>query len=156
MRRKPEDLKVAQLPEWAQIWDQRIRAWFTGYRTDFTKRHVHTFVKAKTFDGTLTPLTTESIEVDGYSKFLLEVDLDVTGAPTDIVIDVEFSDDNATFYKYMIGPFGDLRWEDSAGDKKECLDGPVIAKYMRLKLTSTGCTTSAYFLMNVKAILARP
>ena len=44
-----------------------------------------------------------------YRKFALLLNLDVTLAPTDIVIRVEVSDDNAKWYQYMNGPFGDIR-----------------------------------------------
>jgi hypothetical protein len=81
------------------------------------------------------------------------VNLDVTGAPTDIVIAVQFSDDRVTWFNYVIGPFGDLRYEDAAGDKKECLDFPILAPFMRLYLVATGSGPGATFLMTCKVVL---
>jgi hypothetical protein len=51
----------------------------------------------------------------------------------------------------MIGPWGDLRYIDA--DKKECLDFPIIAHYMRLRAVSSGCSSSNYFTVTVKAVL---
>lgn len=153
MRAKPKDLKQCKLVESALIFDESIGEWEVAYRKDFKRQKTHTFVDAVTFDATDETYTSKPFECIAYSTFLLLINLDVTGSPTDIYIDVEFSDDRANWYKYMRGPFGDLRWEDGAGDKKECIDGPVLARYMRLKLTSSGCATGATFLMTVKAIL---
>ena len=83
---------------------------------------------------------------------MLLIDLDVTNNPTDILIDVEFADTKAKGYKYMNGLFGDLRYEDGAGDKLECVGDFVRGMFMRLKLTSSGCDGSNTFLMTIKGI----
>ena len=115
-------------------------------------RFIHTFVNAVTFAAADEAYTSPSFKCADYSEFLLLINLDVTGAPTDIYANIEFSDDNSNFFKYMLGPFGDLRYEDTAGDKKECLLIPVLAPYVRVQLVSSGCAGGATFLMTVKGI----
>lgn len=94
-------------------------------------------------------------EVADYRKFALLIDLAVTGSPTDVVLSVEFSDDGTIFYKFMNGPFGDLRYESTAGDKLEAVFGEIMAPYMRLTATSTGCDGSNKFTLTVKIVLGK-
>jgi len=140
------------LPEAAIIWTGGKEKWEVAYRTDYRRHKPITFVDNILFNAAGQTYTSDILRCAPYRNFLLLIDLNVTGVPTDMVIDVKFSDDQAKFYKYMHGPFGDLRYEDSAGDKLECIDGPILASYMQLKLTSSGCDGSKTFLMTVKAI----
>lgn len=149
---KPK-LEYPRLPEFAFIWDERDNKFYVGYRRDFFRQKVVEFVKGITFNSAGMTYTSEEYHSVAYREFVLLVNLDVTGAPTDIYINVEFSDDRATWYKYMNGPFGDLRWEDAAGDKKEAISGPILAPWMRLYLVSSGCTATKTFKMTVKVIL---
>ena len=153
MGTKPKDLEIPQLSDIALIWDNEDNDWVIGYRKDFAKHKTHRFVDNVTFDATDEAYTSDPFECAGYDKFLLLINLDVIDTPTDIVIAVEFSDGEATWYKYMRGPFGDLRYEDDAGDKKECIDGVVRAKQMRVVLTSSGCSGTNKFRVTIKAIL---
>jgi len=105
----------------------------------------------QTFNAALTSYTSSSIRCDAHRYFALLIDLDVTGAPTDIVFSVWFSHDNTTFFKYMNGPFGDLRYEDAAGDKLEAIHGDISGKYVKLTAVATGTGEQALF--NVDAIL---
>ena len=152
---QPKDTapKQPKLPESALIYDFSEHKLITAYRKDFKRHDSIILINAVTFNATVTTFTGYSFEVPAYYKALLLVDLGVTLAPTDIVISVEFSDDNINFYKYMYGPLGDLRYEDAAGAKTECLSIPIIAKYMRAKATATGTSASALFKLTVKAIL---
>ena len=76
------------------------------------------------------------------------------GAPTDILIEIEQSDGGGTWYKYMTGPFGDLRYVSGAGDKKECIDGEVRAHYFRVKVTATGTTAADTFTLSLRVEFA--
>ena len=141
------------LPEAAFVWVGGKEKWEIAYRTDYKRIKTINFVDNILFDTANETYTSDIVKCAPFRNFMLLINLQVTGAPTDIVTDVRFSDDRANFYKYMIGPFGDLRYEDTAGDKMECIAGPVIAPYMQLKLSSTGCAVGKTFLMTVKAIL---
>lgn len=149
---KPKELKQIQLNETALIWDESDRGFVVGYRTDWRRQKVVTFLDKITFEVAITTYTSRQFHCAGYRDMLLLVNLDVTGAPTDIVLSVEFSDDSANWFKYMIGPFGDLRWEDGAGDKKESLNLPCLAPYVRVKGVATGTGAGATFLMTVKGV----
>lgn len=150
--KKPEREQPV-LSDAALIWDSSTGKFELAYRTDYKRQKTILPVDNILFNSANQIYTSKTIYCAAYRNFLLLIDLDVTGAPTDIVIDVKFSDDKATWYKYMRGPFGDLRYEDSAGDKKECLDGIILSPYMQIKLTSAGCDGAKTFLMAVKAIL---
>ena len=152
---QPKDAPPRQpkLPESALVYDFSEHKLITAYRKDFKRHDVVTLINAVTFNASVTSFTGYSFEVPAYYKALILINLGVTLAPTDIIISIEFSDDNINWYKYMIGPFGDLRYEDAAGAKTESLSMPVMAKYMRAKAVATGTSATALFTLTVKAIL---
>jgi len=115
----------------------------------------HTFVDGVVFNSTDEDYTSDSLNVSNYRDFDLLIDLGVTLAPTDIVIRAQFSDDDITYRNYMNGPFGDLRFEDGAGDKNEALIGKVIAPYMKIYALSSGCDGTNKFILTVKAVLSK-
>lgn len=120
-----------------------------------TAQKVQTLVSAVVFNSAAEAYTSASVDCSGYRKFLLEINLDVTLAPTDINIQVQFSDDDVTFYNFMNGPFGSLLYEDSAGDKLACVSGDCLAQYIRVYVLSSGCDASNTFLLTCKLILTR-
>lgn len=152
MPEKQSDLVQPLLVETALVWNDTTGKWEIAYRTDFRRQRTITLVDKILFNSSGQAYTSDIINCAAYRNLLLLINLKVTGAPTDIVIDTKFSDDRANFFKYMRGPFGDLRYEDSAGDKMECIDGPILASYMQLMLTSSGCDGSKTFLMTIKAV----
>ena len=115
-------------------------------------RGIHTFIDATVFDDAPTTETSESFDTSNFKKFNLLIELAVTNTPTDILIELEFSDDDVTFYKLMNGPFGDLRYEDGAGDLKETVSGKdiMLDRYMRVKVTATGTDATDKFALTVK------
>lgn len=146
-------VKQARLPESALIWDNSDHQFVTAFRSDFKRQFTIILLDAVTFNAVTTSKSSNIFEVPAYKNGLLLINLDVTGAPTDIVFDLEFSDDRVTWFKYMIGAFGDLRYEDAAGDKKECLNFPILAPFIRLSSTATGTDAVKTFLITAKAIL---
>ena len=153
MGQKRPEVKYETLPEFAYIYDESDQKGVIAYRTDYRRQKTVTFIKKISFDADITTYTSEPFHCAGYRDGLLLINLDVIGAPTDIVFNVEFSDDRSNWYKYMIGPFGDLRYENAAGDKMESVNFPVLAPHMRIKGVATGTGQGAIFLMTVKAIL---
>lgn len=115
----------------------------------------HTFIDGVVFDSTDEDYTSDSRDVSNYRDFGLLIDLDVTLAPTDIVVRVQFSDDDVTYRDYMNGPFGDLRYEDGAGDKNEAVVGKVIAPYMKIYALSSGCDGTNKFALTAKVVLSK-
>ena len=153
MHGKNQPIKIAHLPESAQIFDSSDHQFVTAYRKDFKRVKTIVLLDAVTFNASVTTKTGKLFEVIAYRDALILINLDVTSTPTDIVFEIEFSHDRQNWFKYVIGAFGDLRYEDAAGDKKECLEIPLLAPYMRCKATATGTSGSALFLTTVKAIL---
>lgn len=153
MRNKPENLEQPQLLESAQVWDESTHQWITAYRKGWKRQRTVILIDGVTFNASTTTKTSTCFECRAYTSFLLLHNLDVTGTPTDILVELEFSDDLINWYKYMQGPFGDLRWEDGAGDKLECVNGPVLAPYVRIKVTATGTDGDNTFKSTVKLIL---
>lgn len=145
--------KQATLPESAQIWDISTQKFITAYRKDFKRQKTLTLIDAITFNAATTTKTGILFDVAAYASALILIDVDVTGAPTDIIFELEFSVDRVNWYKYMMGPFGDLRYEDAAGDKQECLELVILAPYMRCKTTATGTDATKTFKATVKAIV---
>ena len=146
-------IKQARLPESAQVWDSSDLQFVEAFRKDFKRQKRITLIDAVTFNAVTTTTTGKLFEVPAYANALICVDIDVTGAPTDILIDIQFSFDRILWCKYMVGPFGDLRYEDGAGDKKECLDIPILAPYIRGYAIATGTDASKTFKLSVYAVL---
>lgn len=134
-----------------QLWDERDLKWKLAYEAKFKRLETIQFVKDVLFDSAAEVYTSAVFECAAFKEFMLLIDLDVTLAPTDIQIWVEFSHDNANFFKLMDGPFGSLMYEDAAGDKKECVTGKIIAHWMRIYVVSSGCTSTATFKLSVTA-----
>lgn len=152
MSRK-NSLPYLKLPEAAFLWNDREVDWELAWRRNFRRQRTVTFIDNITFNASTTTKTSDPYYCGPYATFLLLHKLTVASTPTNIVIDVEFSDDRANWYKYMRGPFGDLRWEDSAGNKTESIDGPIIAPWIRIIITATGTTATKTFTSTVKLVL---
>lgn len=112
----------------------------------------HLFVDAVVFDSTAEAYTSESFDCSDYSNMLLLVNHAVTLTPTDIVIKIQFSFDNVTFYDYICAFWGDLRYATAQGNLKESMNCKVLAPYVRLYLLSAGCTATKYFTETINAI----
>lgn len=119
------------------------------------QQKIQTFVDGVVFNSSAEAYTSAALDVSDYRNFSLLIDLAVALAPTDIVIRVQFSDDNVTYYNLMNGPFGDLRYEDTAGAKLEAVFGNIMASYMKVYVLSSGCDATNFFTLTVKAILGK-
>ncbi len=149
----PEGFPAQKLNDVALIWDPDSESWAISYRTDFKRLKAITLIDNITFDANTTTHTGKVFDIKPYRDCYILINVAVTSAPTDILIDIEVSDDYTTFYKYMQGPFGDLRYEDAAGDKKEALPFPLRVPYMRVKATATGTSGTNKFTLTVKAAM---
>lgn len=138
----------------ARIRDGDEGEWEAGYLMVYRRLKTVKFVDYIVFNNTTTTYTSNKFLSVPYSKFLLLIDLAVANAPTDLLIEIEMSDGGGTWYKYMAGPFGDLRYEDAAGNKKECIDGDVRAHYFRIKITATGTDATNTFTLSVRTEFA--
>lgn len=145
--------EVMDLREFIRLWNERDSEWDNAFLKTVRRRKEFTPIDAVTFDNVTTTKTSESIYSAPYDDFLLLINLDITSTPTDIIIDVEFSQDNAQFFKLMNAPFGSLMYEDSAGDIDEALHGRILADYMRIKATATGTDATNKFALTLIAIL---
>jgi len=99
-----------------------------------------------------TSSTSGSISTMNYRNFVLYLDIDSTGAPTDLVFEVQFSDDNVNFYKLTDHWYGDLRYEDvaTASRIRESMGYYIQGRYVRLVATVTGGSATAYFTVTAK------
>ena len=114
-----------------------------------------TCIDAVAFNDVVTTSTSTGVRCVPFHDFLIMIKLAVGGTPTDIVFSVEFSEDNVTFYKYMNGPFGDLRYEDAAGAKSESVSGRCLGKYIRVSATATGTSEQNTFTVTVLLMIAK-
>lgn len=120
-----------------------------------TKQAGSTPVNNITFDDDPTTYTSAEIDCSGYRKFLLRIRLAVTDTPTSLQIIVQFSHGGGTYENYMIGPFGSLMYEDSAGAKNECIDGECLGPKMRIYVVAVGTTAVHKFTLTCKLVLTR-
>jgi len=149
-----KELKETELLDAARIYDRKELKWVHAWVKQFRRVKTVVALANVVFDNVTTTRTSSSIHCEPYSKFSLFVDLKVTGTPTDLLVEVFFSDDNIKFYKLMNGPFGDLRYEDSAGDLMECIQGRVDGSYMQIKATATGTTAANKFTLTCKVVFS--
>ncbi len=149
---KTPKLKQGHLVASAHIWDDNFNDWETAWEKRFKRQRFINF-----FDA-LPLITTdnyysESFYCAPYANALIEIDIpDTTGTPTCILIAVEWSHDNANFYKYQNDFYGDLRWEDVGAPYKESFSLPVLAPYVRFRTISQGASAQAFFTLTLKCI----
>lgn len=146
--------KAKAYPESGFVFDERDGKLKVAYETRLRRLETVEFVKNILFNSAGETYTSKVFECAPFKKFLLFNDIVVTGAPTTIQIWVEFSHNNAGWFKLMDGPFGSLMYEDSAGDKKECVQGKICAHWMRLHVVSVGCDASKTFKLSANAELS--
>jgi len=95
-----------------------------------------------------TERISKPIQTSPYRKFHLYLDIDSTSTPTDLRVKVQFRNPNdEKWYTYKQGPFASLYWEDqdTASGIQESFSGDCAGREMRLTLTGSGTTSSAYF-----------
>jgi hypothetical protein len=135
------------------LWDkaeQKIKSvWQRAWKRQETIR----LFSALIFNAVTTTKSSVIISSAAFSDFLLLINLGVTLVPTDITLAVEFSADGVNFHQLMNGPFGSLMYEDSAGAKKECVHGKILAPYMRVTATATGTSATALFTLTLDVVL---
>jgi len=148
-----EELKETELLDAARIYDRKELKWVHAWVKQFRRVKTVVALNNVVFDNVTTTRTSSSIHCEPYSKFSLFIDLKVTGTPTNLLIGVFFSDDNIKFYKLMNGFWGDLRYEDTAGDLMECVQGRLTGSFMQIKATATGTSATDKFTLTVKAVL---
>jgi len=120
-----------------------------------TKQVGSTPVNNITFNADPTTYTSAEIDCSGYRKFLLRIRLTVTNTPTTIQIIVQFSQGGDTYENYMRGPFGSLMYEDGAGSKNECIEGPVLGAKMKIRVVALGTNGTDKFTLTCKLNLTR-
>ena len=114
---------------------------------------ITTLIDAVRIDNDPTTSSSSKLDVHDFSKGLLFIDIDSTLAPTDLLIDLEVSDDNGTtWYKLMNDFLSDLRYEDTAtaSGLKECLEIPLPGDDIRVTVTGTGTDATNYFDVTIK------
>jgi len=153
MSKKPPELIQNLLPESVLIFNENKQEWEIAFNRNYKRIITEDLISAFTFNEASETKTSIALDCSAYQKGLLLLNIDVTGAPTDIYFRLQFSDNRVDWFNYVIGPFGDLRFEDSAGDQKVCLDFPILAPYLRLYAVSSGCEATKTFLVTAKIIL---
>ena len=135
------------------IWSDMINEWVVAFERRFQYLQPVKLLDAHVFNATDEAKNSDIIDVRPYARGLLMLNIDFTGTADsiDIVFRLQFSHNQVDWHTYMIGPWGDLRYIDA--DKKECLDFPIIAHYMRLRAVSSGCSSSNYLTVTAKAVL---
>lgn len=148
----PCQLKEICVYDDARVLDQNENEWVRGWETRYRRVKTVVFIDNFEFAATSGAKTSASFYCEPYKKFSLLINLAVTATPTDLLIEVKFSDDNAKFYKLMNGPFGDLRYEDSAGNLLEEIQGECRASYCHIVATPSGTDGSNKFTLTAKMV----
>lgn len=107
-------------------------------------------VDNKVFDEVQTSYTSSVIACDKYRLVLVRVILGVTLAPGTIKLNLQFSENGASFENYVRGPFGSLIYEDTAGAKNECIEAPVLGSKLRINVVAEGTDATNKFTLTCK------
>lgn len=145
-----DEVCQAEILDTGRVLDNDENEWVSAFQNFFKRQRTVTAINAVEFNDSVGTKTSSKFLCGPYRRFSLLINLAVTLAPTDILIEVYESDDNSNFYKIMNGPFGDIRFEDSAGNKMESIQGTVNAPYMKVVVTATGTDGSNKFTLTAK------
>jgi hypothetical protein len=99
-----------------------------------------------------TARLSDAIECAPYRHFGLYIYIDSTSTPTDIHIEVEFLDRwSGRWHSLKQDVFASLYYEDAdtASGLAECFYGMCMGRQIRVKLTGSGTTSSAYFTVSI-------
>lgn len=83
-----------------------------------------------------------SFECRRYKKFILFITGTAPALPATLKVQVQFSDNNTTWYNYMTSPFHDLT-SDGAGAISESYSGDCLGNYIRAVITGATATVKA-------------
>lgn len=144
----------AEERETGWIYDDRDSKWKPAWIATMRRLETIEFLKQVIFDSAAETFTSKSFEVMAFKEFMLMLDIDVAGTPTDVQFFVQFSHDNLIWFNYQNAQFGSLMYEDAAGDKKECMHGLCAAHWMRLYAVSSGCSAGNTFTVSAWAEVA--
>lgn len=109
-----------------------------------------TSLDAALFNAT-TSRNGSTIDCSQADEFLLFLDLDSTGSPTNVQISVQFSDDDGTtWYPYEVGAFTSMFFIDAQMPKVVCYSGKCVGNKMRVSGVSAGTDGSNYFDVTAK------
>ena len=106
-----------------------------------------------------TDYSSPSLNCKIAEKFLIQYAITETGVLVDgdrIRIQVEFSDNEVTWYDYSNGPFGALFEEESTTPCDKSVSGDCVGAFMRITVTTdyTNATPATiYFTITVKITL---
>ncbi len=107
------------------------------------------------FNNTLTSAESASFNCSAFHDFLLMLNIAIAGTPTDILFEIQFSEDDTNWFTFMNGPFGDLRYEDAAGDKTESISSRCLGKYIRLTAVATGTAANDTFTVTAHLLISK-
>ena len=122
----------------------------------FRRRNSQTLIDNKDIHNSYT---SSSIHTEDYRNFVLYLNVGFTGTPVaqpnqiNILLDIEFSDDNITWYRLTDWWYGYLNYTDAqtATALLESMGYYIQGRYIRLNATVTGGTEDVdYFTVTAK------
>ena len=147
------ELKEICIYDNADVLNRRENDWVDGWETRYKRLWTVQLITDQLFNNILTTYTSKDYFCEPYSRASIIINSVVAGAPTDIVIQVQLSDDSVNWYQRMDGPFGDLRYVAAGGNIKESIDFDIRATWIRLRAIAAGTTAVNTFLLNAKVNL---
>jgi hypothetical protein len=109
------------------------------------------------YDDNPTSATSAEVECWNYRWCTVGFDLVSTSTPTDILIEVETTQDGTNFHKMMDGFLGDWRYDDVACSTEifESMTFPINAYKVRVRMKATGTEATKYFTVDNSFIALR-
>lgn len=130
------EIHQPEISDSARVFDHDENEWITGWQTCYRIQKQKIFLDAVSSDT-----TSESFSCEKYQTFSLLINIIPTAGTGSVRIDVEFSNDNAVWYKFMNVPFGAIRYSLATGSLKELIKGDINAPYIRVRNVVSGSLT---------------
>jgi len=135
-----------------QLWNERTNGYDAGWEHRFNKRQTFNFFKAEK-EVANTAIYSKSFFCAPYRNALLFLNVAYSGDNSQtLLFELEFSDDNVNFYPCWHNWFGYDMIVVAMMPHKDCMPFQVLAPYVRLKYTPTGCAAQSYLTITAFAI----
>jgi len=143
----PAEITMIETYDSAMILDQEENEWSQGWLKVYKRQRTVDLFKSESIST--TEKFSSAFLSAPYEKALMEINATAAAVASTLCIDVEFSDDNSNWYENEDIESRNIQLQRGDGNRKLCVQCPVMAQYMRVKSIATAGT----WTLTAKAIL---
>lgn len=143
------DEGVLTSAEYGFIYNERKTDLDFGWITRLKRIEYNVHVDAIVFNAATTTYTSAAVRCAPYTKHRALISVDVSGTPTTLQIQKQFSYNGTDFFNATDLPWSTLFYEDSAGNLDEAVPGNLLAEWIRYVITAVGTTAVNTFTLTL-------